>query len=74
METAQTPLKWEQVVDYAKRYEVQPPKTQYELPGITQEDHNGVPVAVPPAWHGVVTAKLAFGSDQKLLRAHSGAW
>ncbi len=47
METAQTSLKWERVVDYARRYEVQPTKTHYELPGVNKEDHNGVPVAVP---------------------------
>ncbi len=69
METAQTSLKWEQVVDYARRYEVHPLKTQYELPGVTQEDHNGVPVAVPPAWHAVVTAKLPFAPDPAQLRA-----
>lgn len=69
METVQTSLEWERVVDYARRYEVHPPKTQYELPGVTQEDHNGVPVAVPPAWHAVVTAKLAFAPDPAQLRA-----
>jgi hypothetical protein len=68
METAHTLFKWDQVVDYARRSEAQPPKTQYELPGVTQEDHNGVPVAVPPAWHAVVTAKLAFPPDAALLR------
>jgi len=69
MDIMQTPLNWAEVVDYAKRYRVQPPKTQYELPGITQEDHNGVAVAVPPAWHAVVTAKVAFAPDPTILRA-----
>ena len=60
MKAVRAPINWVEVVDYAKRYNVQPPKTQYELPGVTLEDHNGVPVAVPPAWHAVVTAKVAF--------------
>lgn len=68
MENAQTSLNWAGVVDYAKRHHVSPPKTQYELPGVTQEDHKGVPVAVPPAWHAVVTAKLAFSPDAATLR------
>lgn len=69
MENVRTSLNWAEVVDYAKRYNVQPPKTQYELPGVNQENHNGVPVAVPPAWHAVVTAKLAFAPDATVLRA-----
>lgn len=54
---------WTGVVDYSKPVMVEPPKTQYELPGITVEDHLGVPVAVVPLWHAVVTAKLAFAPD-----------
>jgi len=54
---------WTGVVDYSKRYEVEPPKTQYELPGVTEEDHVGVPVAVVPLWHAAVTAKLVFPAD-----------
>lgn len=69
MEATQTSLNWAEVVDYTKRYNVQPPRTQYELPGVTQENHNGVLVAVPPAWHAVVTAKLAFAPDPTVLRA-----
>lgn len=48
------------VVDYTKRHPVEPPKTRYELPRVTEEDHLGVPVAVVPLWHSVVTAKRAF--------------
>jgi hypothetical protein len=59
---------WAGVVDYAKRYQVEVPKTQYELPGVTQEVHMGVPVAVPPIWHAVVTAKLAFTPDKTALK------
>jgi hypothetical protein len=54
---------WAKVVDYAKRVPVDPPLTQYELPGITQELHQDVPVAVVPLWHAVVTARLAFAPD-----------
>jgi hypothetical protein len=54
---------WTGVVDYSKRNPLEVPKTQYELPGVTEEDHQGVPVAVVPLWHGVVTAKLAFAPD-----------
>jgi hypothetical protein len=54
---------WTGVVDYSKRNPLEAPKTQYELPGVTEEDHQGVPVAVVPLWHAVVTAKLAFGAD-----------
>jgi hypothetical protein len=62
---------WTGVVDYAKRNPVEVPKTQYELPGVTEEDHAGVPVAVVPLWHAVVTARLAFpaGDHAALLRA-----
>lgn len=41
---------WTGVVDYSKRNAVEVPKTQYELPGVTEEDHAGVPVAVVPLW------------------------
>lgn len=58
-----TEFDWAGVVDYAKRNPVDPPKTQYELPGVTEEDHLGVPVAVVPLWHGVVTAKLNIAAD-----------
>ncbi len=51
-------IDWARVVNYARRFECAPPKTQYELPGVTLEDHLGVPVAVVPLWHAVVTAKL----------------
>lgn len=51
---------WTRVVDYSKRSTVEVPKTQYELPGVTEEDHQGVPVAVVPLWHAVVTARIAF--------------
>lgn len=61
-------VNWAGVVDYVKRYNVEPPNAQYELPGVTQEDHYGVPVAVPPAWHAVVTAKLALTPDPTTLR------
>jgi hypothetical protein len=57
---------WSGVVDYSKRSPVEVPKTQYELPGITQEDHQGVPVAVVPLWHAVVTAKIACAPDDHL--------
>jgi hypothetical protein len=39
---------WAQVVDYAGRHPGEPPRTQYELPGVTEEIHRGVPVAVVP--------------------------
>jgi len=54
---------WAKVVDYAKRETLDLPKTQYELPGVTQEMHQGVPVVVPPLWHAVVTAQCAFPRD-----------
>jgi hypothetical protein len=54
---------WSGVIDYSRRSPVAPPKTQYELPGVTLEDHQGVPVAVVPLWHTVVTARLAFAPD-----------
>jgi len=58
-----TDFDWTGVIDYSKRTPVVPPKTQYELPGVTEEDHEGVPCAVVPLWHAVVTARLAFASD-----------
>ncbi|MDE3179093.1 MAG: hypothetical protein KGM47_05470 [Acidobacteriota bacterium] len=58
-----TTIDWTRVVDYAKRFDAAPPKTQYELPGVTVEDHLGVPVAVVPLWHAVVTAKLQLPKD-----------
>ncbi|MGH8960346.1 MAG: DUF7405 family protein [Jatrophihabitantaceae bacterium] len=51
---------WTGVVDYSKRNPLEVPKTQYELPGVTEEDHQGVPVAVVPLWHAVLTARIAF--------------
>ncbi|WP_347352383.1 hypothetical protein [Intrasporangium sp.] len=56
---------WTGVVDYSKRVVLEPPKTQYELPGVTEEDHLGVPVAVVPLWHAVVTARLSFPPDDR---------
>lgn len=56
---------WAKVVDYAKRVQVDPPRTQYELPGVTEEMHRNVPVAVVPLWHAVVTARLAFAPDDR---------
>ncbi len=53
-----TAIDWARVVNYARRVECIPPKTQYELPGVTVENHLGVPVAVVPLWHAVVTARL----------------
>jgi hypothetical protein len=58
-----TEFDWSGVIDYSKRNPVEPPKTQYELPGVTEELHQGVPCAVVPLWHAVVTAKLAFSPD-----------
>ncbi|MEO7122102.1 MAG: hypothetical protein ABI400_03080 [Lacisediminihabitans sp.] len=62
---------WAGVVDYSKRNWVEPPATQYELPGVTVEDHLGVPVAVIPLWHSVVTANLTVstGDHEALKRA-----
>jgi hypothetical protein len=64
---------WAKVVDYAKRESLELPKTQYELPGVTLESHQGVPVVVPPLWHVVVTANCAFapGDDQTLRAAQA---
>jgi hypothetical protein len=61
---------WAKVVDYTKRVPVDPPLTQYELPGITEELHREVPVAVVPLWHTVITGRLAFApDDRRTLRA-----
>ncbi|MGH9325323.1 MAG: DUF7405 family protein [Terriglobia bacterium] len=69
MSTA-TSFNWAEVVDYAKRTPTVPPETQYELPGVTVEDHLGVPVAVVPLWHAVVTARLNVPKgDTKALRS-----
>lgn len=66
-----TTFKWDEVVDYAKRTNVTPPKTQYELPGVTVEDHQGVPVAVVPLWHAVVTARLQVPRGDKKALQHA---
>lgn len=61
---------WAKVVDYSKRVHVDAPLTQYELPGITEELHQNVPVAVVPLWHAAVTARFAFApDDDSALRA-----
>jgi hypothetical protein len=62
MAAPSAPFDWAKVVDYAKRERVEAPKTQYELPGVTIEEHgsDAVPVVVPPAWHAVVTARLTL--------------
>lgn len=63
-------IDWARVVNYARRFDATPPKTQYELPGVTVEDHVGVPVAVVPLWHAVVTARLNVQKgDTSALRA-----
>lgn len=59
---------WARVVDYSQRYTNEAPKTQYELPGVTEEMHTvavatrdepvEVPVAVVPLWHAMVTARV----------------
>ncbi len=66
----ETAFNWAEVVNYAKRISTAPPKTQYELPGVTLEDHLGVPVAVVPLWHAVVTARLTLTKgNAKSLKA-----
>lgn len=55
-------------IDYARRHAVAAPATQYELSGITQEMHGEVPVAVPPLWHAVVTARLTIQPDAAAMR------
>jgi hypothetical protein len=68
-----TAFDWAGVVDYAKRSYSEPPKTQYELPGVNVEDHLGIPVACVPLWHAVVTARLTLqkGDREALQRAQS---
>lgn len=56
---------WTSVVDYARRHPAERPRTQYELPGVTEEMHLNVPVAVVPLWHAVVTARLAFPASDR---------
>jgi len=62
---------WTAVVNYARRSYSEPPKTQYELPGVNVEDHLGVPVACVPLWHTIVTVRLnlAKGDVAALQRA-----
>ncbi|SRR5579875_26185 len=72
---------WGRVVDYSARYSHPRPQTQYELPGVTEEVHQapcpaggthaGVPVAVVPLWHAMVTARLTVppGDNQALRDA-----
>jgi hypothetical protein len=66
---------WGRVVDYSARYAHPLPRTQYELPGITEElhevtcagdgRHDKVPVAVVPLWHAMVTARLTVPPGDK---------
>lgn len=65
---------WTGIIDYAGRTPVEAPRTQYQLTGITAEYHpRGIPVEVPPPWHAVVTARLAFPPDDLAdLRAAQG--
>jgi hypothetical protein len=58
--TQTAPFDWANVLDYARREQAEYPKTQYELPGVTIEEHgdDAVPVVVPALWHAVVTARL----------------
>ncbi|MGH9359139.1 MAG: DUF7405 family protein [Terriglobia bacterium] len=64
-----TTIDWAGVVNYAKRFDAAPPRTQYELPGVTVEDHLGAPVAVVPLWHAVVTVRLHLPKgDQHALK------
>ncbi|MGH9486801.1 MAG: DUF7405 family protein [Terriglobales bacterium] len=65
MTTKAAGFDWAGVVNYAKRVKGEPPKTQYELPGVTVEDHLEVPVAVVPLWHAVVTARLNVPKGDK---------
>jgi hypothetical protein len=68
-----TAFNWDGVVDYAKRSYAEPPKTQYELPGVNVENHIDIPVACVPLWHSVVTARLNLqkGDKAALQRAQS---
>jgi hypothetical protein len=69
------PFDWASVVDYSARYANEAPKTQYELPGITEElhkvtrvggdSHDQVPVAVVPLRHAMVTARLTVPPGDK---------
>ncbi len=70
---ATTEFDWAGVVNYAKRSWSEPPKTQYELPGVNVENHVDVPVACVPLWHSVVTARLTLprGDKKALQRAQS---
>ncbi|MGH2365765.1 MAG: DUF7405 family protein [Chloroflexota bacterium] len=67
------PFDWAKVIDYARRETPQVPRTQYELPGVTIEEHgsDAVPVVVPPAWHAVVTGRLTIprGDSTALTQA-----
>ncbi|MGH9296236.1 MAG: hypothetical protein ACRD0B_12960, partial [Acidimicrobiales bacterium] len=72
---------WAGVVDYTARYANEPPKTQYQLPGVTEElhdvpcaggsDHEGVPVAVVPLWHSMVTARLTVPDSDTAALKHA---
>ncbi|HEX7360264.1 MAG TPA: hypothetical protein VF283_07215 [Bryobacteraceae bacterium] len=68
-----TAFDWAGVVNYAKRSYAEPPKTQYELPGVNVENHCGTPVACVPLWHSVVTARLNIqkGDKAALQRAQT---
>ena len=44
--TQTAPFDWTKVVDYARGEQAEYPKTQYELPGVTIEEHRDDPV--PP--------------------------
>jgi hypothetical protein len=65
--TLRAPFDWTKVVDYARREQVEYPKTQYELPGVTIEEHgdDAVPAVVPPLWHAVATARVNLPRDDK---------
>ncbi|MGH9081874.1 MAG: DUF7405 family protein [Acidimicrobiales bacterium] len=75
------PFDWAGVVDYSARYTHEKPKTQYELPGVTEELHlspvagggdGEVPVAVVPLWHAMVTARLTVApGDRAALQTAS---
>ncbi|MEO6964849.1 MAG: hypothetical protein ABI076_03005, partial [Acidobacteriaceae bacterium] len=73
MTTTTAAFDWAGVVNYARRSYSEPPKTQYELPGVNVENHCDVPVACVPLWHSVVTARLNLqkGDKEALRRAQS---
>ena len=73
MTTTTAAFDWAGVVNYAKRSYSEPPKTQYELPGVNVENHCDVPVACVPLWHSVVTARLNLqkGDKEALQQAQS---